>query len=160
MAALYKHQMDIVREDKSKIGLFLGTGAGKSLIGLSLARGSTLVICPKTQKEDRNWEREAQRNKLKIDLTVISKEEFRKRAFGLKPYDTVIVDEAHTCLGVTPSVKWVKKQAVPKTSQLFEELYKYIQRTKPKRLYLCTATIIRSPMTVWAASVLLGKIPA
>lgn len=154
---IYKHQLEIIREDKPRTGLFLGTGSGKTLIALSLARGKTLVICPKTQKEDRNWEREAQKNKIKIDLTVISKEEFRKRAALLKPFDTIIVDEAHTCLGVTPNIRWVKKQAIPKTSQLFEELGLYLQRTQPKRVYLCTATILRSPMTVWGAAKILGQ---
>lgn len=157
MYKLYDHQIRIIDDNKEKTGIFLGTGAAKTLTALLLARGKTLVICPKTQKEDRNWEREAQKNKIKIDLTVVSKEEFRKIAFGLKPFDTVIVDEAHTCLGATPNVKWVKRQAVPKTSQLMEELQKYIARTKPARLYLCTATIMRSPMTVWAAGVVLGK---
>ncbi len=157
MHQLYDHQIKIIDEDKARTGIFLGTGAAKTLTALCLARGKTLVICPKTQKEDRNWEREAQKNKLKIDLTVMSKEQFRTLACGLKSFDTVIVDEAHTCLGATPNVKWVKRQAVPKTSQLFEELQKYLIRTKPKRLYLCTATIMRSPMTVWAGGVILGK---
>ncbi len=154
---IYKHQLDIITEDKPKTGLFLGTGSGKTLTALSLARGSTLVICPKTQKEDRNWEREAQKNKIHLDLTVISKEDFRKRAFNLRPFDTVIVDEAHTCLGVTPNIRWVKKQAIPKTSQLFEELGLYLMRVQPKRVYLCTATIMRSPMTVWGAAKILGQ---
>ena len=154
---IYKHQLDIITEDKPKTGLFLGTGSGKTLTALSLARGTTLVICPKTQKEDRNWEREAQKNKIHIDLTVVSKEEFRKRASTLRPYNTVIVDEAHTCLGVTPNIRWVKKQAIPKTSQLFEELGLYLMRVQPKRVYLCTATIMRSPMTVWGAAKILGQ---
>jgi len=153
---IYKHQLDIITEDKAKIGLFLGTGSGKTLIALSLARGSTLVICPKTQKEDRNWEREAQKNKIDLDLTVMSKEEFRKRASMLKPFDTIIVDEAHTCLGVTPNIRWVKKQARPRTSQLFEALESFVLRTKPARLYLCTATILKSPMTVWGAARIFG----
>lgn len=154
---IYKHQLDIITEDKPRTGLFLGTGSGKTLTALSLARGKTLVICPKTQKEDRNWEREAQKNKIHLELTVMSKEVFRKVAFNLKPFDTVIVDEAHTCLGVTPNIKWVKKQAIPKTSQLFEELGLYLMRVKPKRVYLCTATIMRSPMTVWGAAKILGQ---
>lgn len=154
---IYKHQLDIITEDKPKTGLFLGTGSGKTLVALSLARGKTLVICPKTQREDRNWEREAQKNNIKIDLTVVSKEQFRTMAHAMKKFDTVIVDEAHTCLGVSPSVKWVKKRPMPKTSQLFEALEAFIARTNPSRLYLCTATIIRSPMTVWGAGKLLGK---
>lgn len=154
---LYDHQQKIIDENKPKTGLFLGTGSGKTLIALLLARGRTLVICPKTQKEDRNWERENEEKKLGVDLTVISKEKFRATASTLDRFDTVIVDEADTCLGVTPSVKFVKKQMMPRASQLFEELEKFLERTQPDRFYPVTATIVRSPMTVWAAGKLLGK---
>ncbi len=87
----------------------------------------------------------------------MSKETFRRDWKRLPRFDTVIIDEAHTCLGVTPSVRWRNKVAIPKASQLFEALEVYITSTKPNRLYLCTATIIRSPMTVWAAARLLGN---
>ena len=157
MNNLYKHQIDIIAENRPKTGLWLGTGAGKTLIALLLARGKTLVICPKTQKEDKNWERECQKNNLKIDLTVISKETFRRDAHSLPVYETVIVDECHTSLGVTPNIRWKNKKPIPKTSQIFEALKQYLERTKPERLYLCTATIIRSPMTVWGAGKLLGR---
>ncbi len=153
---LYKHQLDIITDDRPIAGLFLGTGSGKTLVALSLARGKTLVIAPKTQKEDQNWERENKKNNLNVDLTVISKETFRRDAHELPRFDTVIVDEAHTCLGVTPSLRWRNKEAIPKTSQLFEELQLFLRRTEPKRLYLATATIMRSPMTVWGAGQLLG----
>lgn len=153
---IYKHQLDIIQEDPVKTGFWLGTGSGKTLIALSLARGKTLVICPKTQKEDRNWEREAQKNKLHVDLTVISKENFRRDAHVLPKFDTVIVDEAHTCLGVTPNTRQKNKKIIPRTSQLFEALEEYVTRNKPDRFYLCTATIMRSPMTVWGAAKLLG----
>ncbi len=154
---LYDHQKKILADDPTYTGLWLGTGSGKTLTSLLLAKGSTLVICPKTQKEDRNWEREVQKNKLHIDLTVMSKEEFRTRGSSLKRFNTVIVDEAHTCLGATPNIRYVKKMPVPKTSQLYEELESFVRRTKPDRLYLATATITKSPMTVWAAGKLLGK---
>lgn len=153
---LYKHQLDIIRDDPHKTGLFLGTGSGKTLIALSLARGRTLVICPKTQKLDGNWEREVKKNNLKVDLTVMSKEEFRRDWEKLEKFDTIIIDEAHTCLGVTPNVRWVNKKPIPKASQLFDELESYVNHHKPKRSYLCTATIIRSPMTVWGAARILG----
>jgi len=158
MTKLYQHQLDILAADPKVTGLFLGTGSGKTLTALMLARGKTLVICPKTQKEDQNWEREAQKNKLKIDMDVMSKETFRSavNAGFVKHYDTIIVDEAHTCLGVTPNIRFVKKQAIPKTSQLFEALGIFIMNTKPSRVYLCTATIMRSPMTVWGAAKILG----
>jgi hypothetical protein len=153
---LYKHQSDIINEDKPKTGLFLGTGSGKTLIALLLARGNTLIICPKTQHEDRNWHREVEKNNLKLNITTISKETFRRDYLKLPAYDTVIVDECHTVLGVTPNIRWVKKQSRPRASQLYEALKEYLQKTKPKRFYLATATIMRSPMTVWGASQLLG----
>lgn len=87
----------------------------------------------------------------------MSKEIFKRDAHNLPPFDTVIVDEAHTCLGVTANVRWVNKEPRPKTSQIFEALDEFISRIKPKRLYLCTATVIRSPMTVWGAAKILGK---
>lgn len=168
---LYNHQQKIIDENKPKTGLWLGTGSGKTRTALLLARGRTLVICPKTQAEDGNWQRELEKiiresNSVirlslqsNIDsLSVMSKEQFKKNVVNKKigKFDTVIVDEAHTCLGATPSLRYVKGSPVPKVSQLFQALKDFIEQTKPERLYLCTATIIRSPMTVWAAGVLLG----
>lgn len=169
---LYAHQKKIIDENPAKAGLFMGTGSGKTRIALMLAKDTTLVIAPKTQVEDRNWEREYRkivietvkkyhkREQVKTfrdNLTVMSKEAFRRDAIALPRFNTVIVDEAHTCLGVTASIRWRHKQPIPKSSQIFEALEAYIARTKPDRFYLCTATIIRSPMTVWAAAKLLGE---
>jgi hypothetical protein len=153
---LFEHQQKIINEDPKITGLFLGTGSGKTLTALCLARGKTLVICPKTQKEDRNWERENEQNNLKVKLTVISKEYFRDHWGELEQYDTIINDEAHTCLGVTPETRQVNKKPVKKTSQLFGNLQLYMKKYPPIRLYLCTATIMRSPMTVWGAATILG----
>ncbi len=162
---LYDHQQKIIDADPKKCGLFLGTGSGKTRIALLLAQGRILVICPKTQKEDQNWIREALAVGLggngrgKKILTVVSKEEFRRdwqKLIEFQPM-TIIVDEAHTCLGVTPTTLQRNRQIIPKASQLFEALDAYIKITKPDRLYLCTATIVRSPMTVYAAAKLLGK---
>lgn len=154
---LYDHQKKIINEDKKKTGLWLGTGSAKSATALHMARGKTLIIVPKTLKEDANWEREKAKWNLDVDITTISKETFRRDAHSLPNFQTVIVDEADTCLGATPNLRWVKKEPKVKTSQLFEELSKFIERTKPERLYLLTATITRSPMVVWAAGMLLGK---
>lgn len=159
---LYQHQLDILKEDPLKTGLFLGTGSGKTSTALALARKRTLVICPKTQKQDKNWEREYKRmgehgHPIPDSLTIISKEEFRRDWQDLPAFNTVIVDEAHTCLGVLPETRQRNKMPIPKTSQLFEALDMYLQKTKPERLYLCTATIGKSPMTIWGAAKLLGK---
>ncbi len=45
----------------------------------------------------------------------------------------------------------------PKASQLFYALKEFIEKTKPERVYLATATIVKSPMTVWGAGVILGE---
>ena len=156
---MYAHQKAIIDADPKKCGLFLGTGSGKTFIALLLARSRTLVICPKTQKEDQNWQRERTKipNGGKITkFTVVSKEEFRRDWTMLGAYDTVIVDEAHTCLGVTPNTRSRRRVRIPKTSQLFEALQEYLVLHKPIRVYLCTATIMRSPMTVWGAAKVIG----
>lgn len=154
---LYAHQNRIIEDNPTKTGLFLGTGSGKTRIALLLARGSTLVICPKTQKEDGNWEREASSLGLKVPLTVISKEKFRATASQLLRYDTVIVDECHTVLGMTANTRYRNGREIPKASQLFEALYSYLRRTKPDRIYLLSATILKSPFTVFAARCILNS---
>lgn len=154
---LFAHQQKIVDDDPKQTGLWLGTGGGKTRTALQMATGKTLVICPKTQKEDQNWERELIKMNKKLDLHVISKETFRRDHQSMQPYNTVIVDEAETCLGVTPNTRQKNKVIIPKASQLFDALQLYLQTTKPQRLYLATATITRTPMTVWAAGQLLGK---
>lgn len=163
MPLLYDHAKKIVEEDKPVAGVFLGTGSTKTRICLFLARGKrALIICPKTQWADRNWQRELEKINLEkkdfyIDITVISKETFRRDWERLPAFDVVICDEVHTMLGVTPNIQWVKKKPVPKASQLFNALESYLKKYPPQRLYLATATIVKSPMTVWAAAKILGK---
>lgn len=156
----YDHQQRIIDDDPTCAGLFLGTGSGKSRTALALSRGTTLVVMPKTQKEDGNWEREWQPMldsgmKNIQNLTTISKETFRRDWELLPAYDTVIVDEAHTCLGMTPNTRQRKNVVLPKSSQLYEALEGFLAKHPPQRFYLCTATIMRSPMTVFAAKRLL-----
>lgn len=152
----YNHQKEIIEENKPKTGVFLGTGGGKTRICLHLAEGKTLVIVPKTQFEDQNWQKEVKKSNLDIDLTVISKEMFRRDWEKLPPFDTLISDESHTISGVTPNTIWKNRQRIPKASQLFWSVYNYIQKHNPKRIYLATATPTRTPMAVWAAAKLLG----
>lgn len=149
---LYKHQQDILNDDPKKCGLFLGTGSGKSLTALHLAKGKTLVICPKTTAEDGTWTKNGIGN-----VTVISKETFRRDWQSLPYYQSLIGDEIHTMCGISPVFKWVNKKPVPKTSQLFDALYGYINKHSPERLYLLTATPVRNPLAVFALMCLLGK---
>lgn len=154
---LYEHQKKIIKENKLKCGLFLGTGASKTRTALELAEGSTLVICPKQQRDDETWERENEKwgtNKL---LTVISKEDLRKNWKLLPYYDTVIIDECHNNLGVLPAYVQRKGVQYPKTSQIFEATYNFLKKRDPKRLYLLSATPIPKPMSMWAIGILLGQ---
>lgn len=152
MGFLYQHQRKIVADDKKKVGIFLGTGSGKTLISLLLAKKRVLVIAPKTQRDDQNWEREMFKSRLAVNLTVISKEDFRRDWNDLPKFDTIIGEEAHTLLGVTPNTRWRNKQEIPKASQLYEALMGYIEKHQPDRIYMVSATIMKTPMTVWAAS--------
>ena len=149
---LKPYQQKIVDADPKKCGIFLGTGCGKTVVALSLSRGTTLVIAPKTTVLDRTWHTQP----IQKEVTVISKETFRRDHATLPHFDTVIVDEAHQCLGAMPTVRYRNRQPIPKTSQLYDALTDYLARTSPTRLYLVTATPIRSPMTVWAAARVLG----
>lgn len=154
---LFKHQQDIISDDPKKCGLFLGTGSGKTLTALSLAEGKTLVVAPKTTRDDKTWQKNLAKLGKSLHLTVISKEDLRRDFLHLGQYDTVIFDESHTIAGVTPSMCYRNKKQIPKTSQVFEAALHFIKVNPPKRLYLLTATPIRSPMTVLAFAWLLGK---
>lgn len=157
MQNLFKHQKDIIEDDPEKTLLALGTGSSKTRIALELAEGKVLVIVPKVLVEDKSWQRENKKWNINKNLTVISKETFRRDWESLSIFDTVIADECHTLCGVSPTLKWRKGVPSPKTSQLFEALDTYLQRTRPKRFYALTATPVRSPMCVWGIAKLLGK---
>lgn len=154
---LYNHQKRIIEDDRKKCLLALGTGSAKTRTALELAEGRTLVICPKQQKEDETWERNANTFGIIVNLTVISKETFKRDWEGLPRFDTVIIDECHTVLGVQPDTRQRKGVQIPKTSQIFEAVYSYIKKYPPERLYLCSATPMSKPMNLWAIATLFGQ---
>jgi len=154
---LYEHQKKIIKEDKLKCGLFLGTGASKTRTALELAEGDTLVICPKQQREDKTWERENEKWGTNVELAVVSKEDLRKYWDSLPNYKTVIIDECHNNLGVIPAYVQRKGTQIPKTSQIFEATMDFITKTRPKRLYLLSATPVPKPMSMWAIGKLFGQ---
>lgn len=156
---LYKHQEDLIKKDPKKTGIWWGTGTGKTLAALSLAEGNTLVITTKTVRDDKTWERQFGKiiSSKVIFLKVISKEDLRRDYESFPRFNTVIIDESHTICGLTPNVRYVKKQPIPKASQLFDSCKQYLTRISPDRLYLCTATPIKNPMSVLAAAWLLNK---
>ena len=157
MIKLYKHQQDLLNINPKKCGIFWGTGGSKTIMALALAQGKTLVVCPKILREDETWQKNLLKLDKKLDLTVVSKEDFRRDWEKYSRFDTVIYDECHQICGISPVFKWVKKQPVPKTSQLFDACLNFIQQTNPERLYLLTATPVRNPLAVFALGCLLGK---
>jgi len=154
---LYDHQEKIIKENRLKCGLFLGTGASKTRTALEMAEGNTLVICPKQQREDKTWERENDKWGTEVDLKVISKEDLRKMWEELPYYKTVIIDEVHNNLGVMPAYVQRNKVQIPKTSQIFEATKNFIDKHPPKRLYLLSATPVPKPMSMWGIGILFGK---
>lgn len=153
---LFSHQQTILDDDPKKCGLFLGTGSGKTRIALLLARGTTLVITTKTIRDAKVWENEATKIHLPHPL-ILSKEDFKKRSDTLHKSDTLILDEAHTMAGISPSVKYRNKRPIPKTSQIYSKILEYIEKNAPERLYALTATSIRSPMSVYGIATILGR---
>lgn len=154
---LYEHQEVIIKANKLKCGLFLGTGASKTRTALEMAEGKTLVICPKQQRDDETWEHENKKWATKVNLTVVSKEDIRKLWDELPKYQTVIIDECHNNLGVTPDFKMVNREQVPKTSQIYEATINYVAKHNPKRLYLLSATPVPKPMCMWGIGQLFGQ---
>ena len=136
--------------------LALSTGSGKTRIALHLARGKTLVICPKQQALDKNWEEANEKYETKVNLTVLSKETFKKLEPTLPRFDTVILEEAHTLSGVTPNTQWKNKQPRLKSSQLYDAAVRFIDRTNPDRVYPVTATPASKPLHVFALARFIG----
>lgn len=158
---LYKHQEIIVRENRKWFGNWQGTGSAKTRSTLEMIRGQlekrVLVIAPKQQVLDRTWEKNAEKFGIVINGKVISKETFRRDWESLDRFDVIIVDEAHTMLGVLPETRQEKGIQYPKTSQLFDALNKYIKKHNPERLHLCSATPASKAMHVWAIATLYGE---
>ena len=154
---LYDHQKKIVDDDPKKALIALGTGGGKTLVSLKLSRNRILTIVPKQQKLDATWERNDREFGTNCDLTVVTKEEFRRDWETYERFDTVIVDECHYMLGMLPDMKQVKGIEVPKTSQMFDALRKYIFKHNPERLYMVSATPAAKAMNVFALGMIFGK---
>ena len=165
MVPYFQHQLDNIKEDRKKFGIFKGTGSGKTRIAVSLAKGLTLVICPKTQSIDGTWNKEwAAQGKNPDELVVISKEQFKIKIkkYGSKEVcngefpNTIIIDECHTVSGVTPYTRQKKYIKYPKTSQIFQSVIDYIEEATPERIYPVTATPDADPMKVLALAHILG----
>lgn len=157
MKPLYKHQIQIISENKLRHGIFQGTGSGKTRTALELIdQDTTLIIMPKQQFLDKTWEENMKKFGLKKKIVTISKETFRRDWESIPRYGNLIIDECHTVLGVMPEFRQRNKVQIPKTSQIFEAVLMYIKKHEPKRIYLCSATPVSKPMNMWAIAKLMG----
>lgn len=154
---LYDHQKKIIQDNPFWKGIGLGTGGGKTRVCLELAESPVLVVAPKQQREDKTWQINAKKFGIELDITVISKEDFRRDWKKLGAFKTVIFDECHTIFGASPATYQQNYVKYPKFSQTFEAARDYLKRHRPARLYLASATPVTKPMHMWAAATILGE---
>ena len=153
-------QKEIIDQDHKWTLFRMGTGTGKTIIGLTLAEDKTLCIVEKSQKVSKNIEVNSEKFGIDKDITVISKEWFRDHydeVCAMAPFDTIIVDECHNFNGVYPYTKTQKGVEIPKTSSLYTLLLKFRKTYPPKRFYLMSATPGEEALKVYALARLLGR---
>lgn len=166
----YAHQQQVIdekdRSDRERFGNFRGTGSGKTRTTVAVAEGMTLVVCPKTQADEKIWETEWLFQNRPERLVVLSKEQFKIK---VKKFEddlykvcdgwptTIIFDEAHTVAGVQPDERQRSNKKFPKMSDIFEAALMYRNAAKPKRVYPLTATPAPNPMALFGLGVLLGR---
>lgn len=147
MLKLYKHQQELIDLDPKRWLMAHGTGTGKTVTAIKLCegKGTTLVVVPKSIKEQ--WYESL--GKFLVDSvdilnwSVITKEEFRRDYRTLGGYDNLIIDEGHHFLG--------------HKSAMYKHAMAYLRKHKPVRVYLLTATPYRSsPFNIMCAGNLLG----
>ena len=152
MLTLKPHQQKIVDEDKKKALLGLGTGVGKTVISLSLARGRTLIVVKKQQRVDKTFETTLEKFGIDLDIKVVTLDEFKK--MKKQHYDTLIIDEAHEMLN--GAVNYFHFLTFFKPSKICKALLDYNAKFQPERIYLLSATIDASAMSVYNACRILG----
>jgi superfamily II DNA or RNA helicase len=136
----YSHQKEIIERSPNKIGLWWGTGSGKSHASAGLVNKkqvTALFIVPKIVKG--KWRElldEFNSPFLKNSL-VVTKEEFRRDFKKLPPFEAVVVDEMHHF-------------ASPK-SQLSKALMAYNKHHAPRYFYGLTATpLTATPWSIYS----------
>ena len=140
---LWKHQQDLVDLAPDKHLLAFECGTGKTFTALELAKKSkyTLVICPKSLKEQ--W-----KEQMPEKMHILTKEEFKKHVDKIPPFDCLIIDEAHFFFGMT---------GARKMSGMLKALGEYINKHNPQKIYLLTATpYMSTPWNIFAAAKILG----
>ena len=135
---LKQHQKKAIKESGDKWGLWFEMRVGKTPTAIKLARRAetALVISPKSIVE--HW-----KNEIKVwgdgnkgcDISVISRETFKRDWKSLPMIEALIIDEVHAHFGN------YKNQA-------YKVLEKYIKRWNPRFIWLLTGTPL--PASSWA----------
>jgi len=137
---LYKHQQDLLDLNPKKYLMSWGTGSGKTLMAVSLAKNNdqtAIVICPKSLVDQ--W-----KPQVPEDWLVISKEQFKKKLNELKRYNCIIVDEAHYFSNYK--------------SKLTKSLLAYVKNYSPEYIYLLTATpYLSTSWNIYTYGLILGR---
>jgi hypothetical protein len=153
----YNHQIELFKKQPWKHLIGFGCGCGKTRTILTLADmiGKTItVVAPKTQIEDRTWEREMEKIGLRLPMVTYSKEQFKKGVPGSK---ILILDESHVFCGVLPQTRYKNKIEIPKTSQLFDAVITWIQINRPEAIFLASATPFPAPLALYAVAKIFGE---
>jgi len=132
---LYKHQEKLIELNPKKWLLSWSCGTGKTLAIIKLCDNNnlkTLIICPKSVKEQ--WSKELEKWSEKSELYfILTKEEFKKRHKEIDIFDCVCIDEIHFFSNFK--------------SQLTKSLLWYVYKYDIKHIYGATATPYLS--SVW-----------
>lgn len=143
MPELYPHQQRKLDRNTAQCLIPYGTGTGKTITALELAKKNEivcLIICPKALKKmwQENVDRYFERHQ------ILTKEEFKRDWKTLPAYTGLIVDEAHHFSG--------------RSSDLSKSLEKYIKKHSPRFRWLLTATPYRStPWNIQRLATFLGR---
>lgn len=140
---LYKHQEYHLNLNKPKWAILDGTGGGKTVTALALAKKNNvtpLIIVPKPVIQ--KWKDACET--MGVNGSVIGREQFRIHAKDLAAFPAVIVDESHAVFG-------------NHKSQGHKKLATYIKKHNVQYVWLLTATIYTSsPWSIYAQARLIG----
>lgn len=137
----YKHQQELIDRSPKKHGLWWSVGSGKTLASITLCEnngGSTLIVCPKSLKEQ--WEEQIVNHK---DWLVLTKEQFKKNVSTLSRYDNLIFDECH--------------YASNYKSQIGKATIMYCNYYKPNTYLLTGTPYLSSSWNVYTYLLIMGK---
>lgn len=154
MLTLSPIQQKIIDDDKLKTVIGLGTGKGKTLTSLLLAKDKTYVIVDKQQRVEKTFENTLIKFGIEKDITVFTSDEWRKNYLTLSPCDTLIIDESHRML--SGAVVYFRFKTYFKPSAICKAILCFVKKHNPERVYPLTATIEASPMTIYNACKAIG----